>query len=73
MVARLAEIREFQELVEHFNELREDDVKKLARKTYAKPEEHDRIEWERLRAYHAGIDAVLGFPAKSIKHEKESQ
>lgn len=74
MIARLADLREFAELKEYFREQREADVEALARKTFALPEEHDRLEWERLKARYAGIDAALALPEKAREAQrKESQ
>ena len=71
MIARLAELREFDELAQHFNALREEEVQRLARKTFANPEGHDRIEWERLRARWDAIDSLLALPAKERKKLRE--
>lgn len=73
-LARLADLHEFAELKQHFDELREEEVQRLARKTFALPEQHDRLEWERLKARWAGIDAVLSLPVKERdKQREESQ
>jgi hypothetical protein len=64
MIARLADLREFDELKQHFEAQREEEVQRLARKTFAIPEQHDRIEWERLKARWDAIDEVLALPAK---------
>lgn len=62
MLARLGDIAEFHELKKHFDAKAEEDVQALARKTFKNPEGHDRLEWEILRAYYAGVDAVLRLP-----------
>lgn len=73
-LARLADLHEFAELKQHFDELRERDIEKLARQTFALPEMHDRLEWERKKAYYAGVDAVLALPVKAREAiRKESQ
>lgn len=73
MIARLADIREFAELTQHLNELREEEVQRIARKTFAMPENHDRLEWERLKARWDGIDEMLALPAKERdKKRKEN-
>ena len=71
MIARLAELREFDELAQHFNALREEEVQRLARKTFANPEGHDRIEWECLRARWDAIDSLLALPAKERQKLQE--
>jgi hypothetical protein len=73
-IARLADLREFEELKQHFVAEREEAVQRLARKTFALPEEHDEKEWLRLKAFYAGVDAVLSLPAKERESQrKESQ
>ena len=76
MLARLGEIAEFHELKKYFDAKAEEDVQTLARQTFKNPEGHDRLEWEKLRAYYAGVDAVLNLP-KIAKQKtadgKESQ
>jgi hypothetical protein len=73
-VARLADLHEWAELKKHFDEEREEDIQRLARKTFAQPEHHDRIEWERKKAFYAGVDAVLSLPSKVREEQrKESQ
>jgi hypothetical protein len=64
MVARLADLREFEELKQHFDADREEAVQRPARKTFASPEHHDEKKWIELKAYYAGVDAVLGLPEK---------
>jgi hypothetical protein len=71
MIARLAALPEFAALKDYFDERREVDVQKLARQTFASPENHDRVEWERLRAFYAGVDAVLSLPIKVAKETTE--
>lgn len=73
MIARLADLREFSELKAFFAEKSEADVKRLARKTFASPEEHDRIEWEKLRAYYKGIDDLLALPIKLRDQKRKEQ
>jgi uncharacterized protein YciW len=65
MIARLADLREFGELKAHFDERRERDVSSLGRKMFANPEEHERLEAERLKAFYAGVAAVLDEPLKA--------
>ena len=72
MIARLADLREFTELKSEFDERREEQVQKLARKTFALPEEHDRLEWERLKAFYEGVDAVLGEPVKARRATEQT-
>jgi hypothetical protein len=73
-IARLADMLEFGELKLYFDERREEEVQRLARKTFAIPEEHDEKEWLRLKAFYAGVDAVLALPAKERESQrKESQ
>lgn len=73
MIARLADLREFAELTEYLNELREEEVQRIARKTFAMPENHDRLEWERLKARWDGIDEILALPSKERdKKRKEN-
>ena len=71
MIARLADLREFAELTEYLNELREEEVQRLARKTFSLPEQHDRIEWERLKARWDGIDEMLALPAKERDRQRK--
>lgn len=71
MIARLAELAEFDELREHFNGLFEVELEKLARQTFALPENHDRLEWERLRARYDGIEKVLSFPAREQERQRK--
>lgn len=71
MIARLADLREFAELKQHFDDLREEEAQRLARKTLANPEGHDRIEWERLKARWDAIDSLLALPAKERKKLQE--
>lgn len=73
-IARLADLHEFSELKAYFDELREADIQALARKTFAQPSEHDQLEWERKKAFYAGVDAVFALPAKQRESlRKESQ
>jgi hypothetical protein len=73
-VARLADLHEWAELEKHFNEVREEEIQRLARKTFAQPEHHDRLEWERKKAFYAGVDAVLSLPVRVREEQrKESQ
>lgn len=73
-VARLADIHEFAELKRYFDEQCEADVQTLARKTFAQPSEHDQLEWERKKAFYAGVDAVFALPVKQREIlRKESQ
>ncbi len=67
MIARLADLHEFAELKLEFDERREEAVEKLARKTFKLPEEHDMLEWQRLKAFWAGVDAVLSLPPEERK------
>jgi len=69
LTARLADLPEFAELKQHFDERREEDIQALARKTFSQPHEHDVLEWERKKAFYAGVDAVLSLPVR----ERESQ
>lgn len=62
MLARLNDIAEFHELKKYFDAKAEEDVQALARKSFKNPEGHDVLEWERLRSFYAGVDAVLGLP-----------
>lgn len=62
MIARLADLPEFRELIKYVKEREEEDVKTLARKTYRLPEHHDRLEWEKLKARYAGAFDVLELP-----------
>jgi hypothetical protein len=74
MIARLADLHEFAELQQEFVERREEDIQALARKTFALPEEHDMLEWERKKAFYAGVEAVLSLPVKERESQrKESQ
>lgn len=63
-LARLADLHEFAELKAYFDEQREAEIEALARKTFAQPAEHDQLEWERKKAFYAGVDAVLALPVK---------
>lgn len=72
MIARLAELREFEELRAYLEERREAEIEALGRRTFANPEEHDRIEWERLRARWSGIEMALALP-KRFTERKEKQ
>jgi chromatin segregation and condensation protein Rec8/ScpA/Scc1 (kleisin family) len=72
MIARLADLREFDELCQHFAALKEEEVQRLARKTFALPEQHETVEWERLKARWSGIDEVLALPVKERKNRKEA-
>jgi hypothetical protein len=74
IVARLADLHEFDVLKQHFDEQREEEIQTLARKTFALPAEHDALEWERKKAFYAGVDAVLSLPARERESQrKESQ
>lgn len=70
-VARLADLYEWAELQKHFDEKREDDIQTLARKTFAQPEHHDQLEWEKKKAFYAGVDAVLSLPEKEREAQRE--
>lgn len=73
-IARLADLHEFTELKACFDEMREADIQALARKTFSQPAEHDQLEWERKRAFYAGVDAVFALPVKQRESlRKESQ
>ncbi len=73
-IARLADLHEWAELTAYFEEQREDEIQRLARKTFAQPEHHDSLEWERKKAFYAGVDAVLSLPVKERESQrKESQ
>lgn len=73
MIARLADLREMEELRQHFFEQREEEVQRLARKTFAFPEDHDRIAWERLKARWDGIEEALNFPAKQRDKQRKDE
>lgn len=73
MIARLADLREFDELCQHFVAQKEEEVQRLARKTFALPEEHTTIAWERLKARWAGIDEALGLPVKQREKNRKDQ
>lgn len=74
MIARLADSREFAELKQEFDERCEEEIQRLARKTFALPEQHDVLEWERKKAFYAGVDAVFALPVKERETaRKESQ
>lgn len=73
MVARLADLREFAELKQAFDDIREADIQALARKTFAMPSEHDTLEWEKKKAFYAGVDAVLSLPVKERQSQREEQ
>lgn len=74
LVARLADLHEFAELKKHFDEQCEAEIQALARKTFAQPANHDTLEWERKKAFYAGVDAVLSLPVKERESQrKESQ
>jgi len=75
MIARLADLPEFRELEKHIKEREEEDVQKLARKTYKLPEHHDTLEWEKLKARYAGAYDVVGLPAiaRELLKREESQ
>lgn len=64
MIATLADLPGLRELKMAFDERCEKDVQALARKTFANPEEHDADEWKRLKAFYAGVDAVLALPTQ---------
>jgi hypothetical protein len=72
-LARLADLHEFAELKRHFDEQREADIQALARKTFARPDEHDQLEWERKKAFYAGVDAVLSLPARERESQRKEQ
>jgi hypothetical protein len=65
MIARLADLREFAELKTHFEERQQQDVARLGQRYFSAPEEWDRDEATRLKAFYAGVDAVLGLPLKA--------
>lgn len=71
MIARLADLREYDELCQHYAELKENEIKTLAWQTFKLPEEHGVGEWERLKARWHGIDEVLNFPAKQRKQQRK--
>jgi len=65
MIARLADLVEFAELKAHFAARREHDTVALGKRMVAAPESYDRLDAERLKAFYAGVDAVLGEPLKA--------
>jgi len=65
MIARLADLREFAELKSHFDERRDHDIARLGQKYFANPDDWDRAEAIRLKAFYAGVEAVLGEPLKA--------
>jgi hypothetical protein len=71
MIARLADLREFAELKQHFDEEREEDIERLARKTFAQPAHHDALEWERKKAFYHGVDAVLSMPVRERDNQRK--
>lgn len=76
MIARLADLPEFRELQAYIAEREEKDVETLARKTYALPESHDALEWEKLKARYAGARETLDVPRiarQKLSNGKESQ
>ncbi len=58
-IARLADSFDFAALRQMMAEGEQLAISKLAQKTYALPEKHDRIEWERLQAYWDGVEYVF--------------
>ena len=73
-IARLADLHEFAELKLYFDEKREEDIQALARKTFAQPAEHDQLEWERKKAFYAGVAAVFALPVEQRESlRKESR
>ena len=70
MIARLADLREFAELKAHFDERREREVNRLGQKFYANPEAYDRLDAERLKAFYAGVEAVLGEPIRARRSNR---
>lgn len=72
MIAQLVDTPGFSELKEFFDGMYESELRKLADKTVANPEGHDRIEWERLKARWHAIEQVLSLPEK-VRNRKESQ
>jgi len=72
MIARLADLREYEELVQYWQSLCEEEVQRLARKTFAMPEHHERLEWERLKARWDGIEEALGFPIKQRDKQRKN-
>ena len=71
MIARLADLREFAELKAHFDERQERDVARLGEKFFANPEVYDRLDAERLKAFYAGVRAVLGEPLKALRDTRQ--
>jgi uncharacterized protein YciW len=65
MIARLADLREFAELKTHFEERQEADVARLGQKYFASPQDWDREEAIRLKAFYAGAAAVLALPLQA--------
>lgn len=65
MIARLADLREFAELKTHFEERREAEAIRFGKASMANPEAHDQLEAHKLKAFYAGVDAVLGLPLKA--------
>lgn len=64
LIAILGDLPGFIELKTYSVEERERRLETLARKTFANPEGHERLEWEKLRAFAAGMDFVLSAPER---------
>lgn len=73
IVARLADSPEFAALKEHFAGRAVEEARELGLKNFALPESHDRLEWERLRAFHRGVAAVFEEPIKARREIKKQE
>ena len=71
MIARLADLREFAELRAHFDERQEREVARLGEKFFYSPETYSRLDAERLKAFYAGVRAVLGEPLKARRDTRQ--
>lgn len=58
-IARLAGNPDFEALKQFLAREEDEAVQALARKSFALPEEHDTVEWQKLRAYWDGARSVI--------------
>lgn len=72
LIARLANMHEFGELRDLLEAEREEAIAKLGRQVFANPETHDRLEAERLRAFHRGVEHVFATVRRLAEKEREA-
>lgn len=74
-IARLGDNFDFGALRQMMAAREEEAVQALARKTYKIPEQHDRVEWEKLASFWNGVRHVFSTveSAQAAVRKAESQ